>query len=200
MQAEAPQAILTCGALVREIKQIIRDRGWQVDLYALPPILHNTPEKIPAAVAEQLARLRPLYHRIIVGYGDCGTGGALDRLLARYPDVVRLPGPHCYAMYGGERFYQQMETEPGTYFLTDYLARNFRRLVIKGNGLDRDPAMQDFLFANYRALVWLAQSDDPAVATQAQAAATTLGLPLTIWHTGLETLAALLEPLVTTPV
>ncbi len=199
-QSQAPQAILACGALAKEINLLRAERGWPVDLYALPAILHNTPAKIVTAVAERLGKLCQRYQQVIIGYGDCGTGGALDRLLESHPRARRIPGPHCYEIFSGQRFWQQMEREPGTYFLTDYLAHNFQKLVVAGNGLDRDPAMRDFLFANYQRLVWIAQSDAPEIAQQAAAAAKTLQLPLTIWHTGLDELTRRIEVLLSFPV
>ena len=70
--------------------------------------------------------------------------------------------PHCYAFYAGEAgFDAMMEEEPGTFFLTDFLARHFDALVIEGLGLDRFPQLRDDYFGNYRRLVYLAQIDDP---------------------------------------
>jgi len=198
-QPKAEQAILACGALAGEISRLRAERGWPVDLYALPAILHNTPAKITIAVGEKLDILCRQYQRVIIGYGDCGTGGALDRLLASYPRARRIPGPHCYEMFAGDRFWRQMEEEPGTYFLTDYLSRNFQKLVVHGNGLDRDPAMRDFLFAHYRRLVWLSQNDAPRTAKAAAVAAKTLQLPLSVWPTGLDELGKRIEALIMLP-
>ena len=100
--------------------------------------------------------------------------------------VTRIEGPHCYAFYAGEaEFAAMMEAEPGTFFLTDFLARHFDRLVIEGLGLDRFPQLRDDYFGNYRRLVYLAQTDDPAITERAEAAARRLGLAFERRFTGL---------------
>ena len=103
---------------------------------------------------------RAAYDEILCLYGDCGTGGELDRVLEE-EGVARIAGPHCYAFFAGEAdFAAMMEEEPGTFFLTDFLARHFDRLVIEGLGLDRFPQLRDDYFGHYRRLVYLAQTDD----------------------------------------
>ena len=177
-------AILLCGALAREILDIVRKHGWRVDVYALPAILHNRPERIAPAVEERLHDLAARYRKVIVAYGDCGTGGALDAVLAHYPNARRLDGPHCYEMYGGDVYERQAEEKPGTFFLTDFLARGFRGMVWKGLGLDRHPELRDDYFAHYTDVIWLAQKPDARTEARAREAAERLGLPLTVVETG----------------
>ena len=123
------------------------------------------------------------YDRVIVLYGDCGTGGSLDALLAA-EGVERIAGPHCYEMYGSGLFDQLMSEEPGTYFLTDFLVRSFDHLVVKGLGLDRYPQLRDDYFGNYRRVVYLAQTEDPDLLERAQRAADRIGLPLEVQRVG----------------
>jgi len=182
---EAEVAILACGALAREIQDIIRRHRWRVDLHVLPARLHNEPQRIVSRVEEELEHLSSHYQKVIVAYGDCGTGGALDRVLARFPNAVRLPGPHCYALYGGDAYWQWADAHPGTFYLTDFLARGFDALVWKALGLDQHPELKDVYFAHYTDVVWLAQQpDDGETASAAQEAASRLGLPLTVIETG----------------
>ena len=63
------------------------------------------------------------------------------------------------------------DDEPATFWLTDFLARNFERLVIRGLGIDRHPELEPMYFANYRRLVYLSQTDDPDLLALARAAA-----------------------------
>ena len=163
-----------CGALANELVALTRDLP-NVDITCLPATLHNRPGGIPAAVRERIRRRRAGYDRVFVAYADCGTGGLLDPVIAE-EGVERLAGAHCYEFYAtSPEFARIVEDEPATFFLTDFLARNFDRLVIKGLGLDRHPELRDQYFGNYRRLVYLAQTDDPALATAARRAARRLG-------------------------
>jgi hypothetical protein len=85
------------------------------------------------------------------------------------------------------------EAEPGTYVLTDFLVRSFRRTVLAGLGLDRYPELWPDYFGHYRRVVWLAQSRDPALAAEAEAVADQFGLPLTVIDTGTARLERELE-------
>src|SRR5258708_32204867 len=62
---------------------------------------------------------------------------------------------------GEERFNAITEQRPGTFFLTDWLVRNFERAVVRGLGLDRYPDLKSMLFANYEALLYLRQVPNP---------------------------------------
>ena len=130
---------------------------------------------------------------MFVAYADCGTGGALDRVLERH-GVERLPGPHCYGFFAGNDEWLAMhEAEPGTFYLTDFLCRNFDPLVVRGLGLDRRPALKDIYFAGYTRLLYLAQTDDPALDEQAERAAAFLGFRYERVRTGYGELATSLE-------
>jgi uncharacterized protein DUF1638 len=148
-----------------------------MDLTCLPASLHNRPERIPAAVQARIRRARADgYDRIFVAYADCGTGGLLDHVLDA-EGVARLEGAHCYEIYAGRAAFAALhEDEPGTFYLTDYLVRNFERLVVRGLGLDRHPELLPIYFGNYRRLVFLAQADDAELTARAEAAAARLGL------------------------
>ncbi len=181
----ATTLIIACGALAREILDVKRLSGLDhLEIACLPAILHNRPERIPEAVRRKIRAARGRYVQILCAYGDCGTGGALDRVLAQ-EGVERLEGAHCYAFYAGiPAFEALMEEEIGTFFLTDYLARHFDRLVWKGLGLDRHPELRGDYFGHYRRVVHLAQVPDDTVAAKARAAAARLALPLETRFTG----------------
>ena len=168
--------VIACGALARELEALTRELpGVEVEYLAAP--LHNRPERIPDAVRARIRAARERGHgRILVGYADCGTGGLLDRVVAE-EGVERLPGAHCYELYAGRAAFAELQDEePGTFYLTDFLVRGFDGLVWRGLGLDRHPELLPIYFGNYRRVVHLAQTDDPALAERAQAAAARLGL------------------------
>ena len=170
--------VIGCGALARELVELTRRAGLPaMDLTCLPASLHNRPERIPGAVAARIRRARrDGYDRIFVAYADCGAGGLLDRVLEA-EGIARLEGAHCYEIYAGRAAFAALaDEEPGTFYLTDYLVRNFDRLVVRGLGLDRHPELLPMYFGNYRRLVHLAQIDDPALTVIAEAAADRLGL------------------------
>ncbi len=178
--------VIACGALARELRAVIdANRLDAIDLRCLPASLHNRPDRIPERIRQAIRRWRPHYARLLVLYGDCGTGGELDRVLAE-EGVERIAGPHCYAFYASEAVFDALATaEPGTFYLTDFLARQFETLVWRGLGLDRHPELLPLYFENYRRLVWLAQTDSPAVEAKARAAAARLGLAFERHATGL---------------
>jgi hypothetical protein len=182
-----PPLIIGCGALAPELVALTRRAGLpEMDLTCLPATLHNRPEQIPEAIRRRIGRARREgYDRIFVAYADCGTGGLLDVVLEE-EGVARLAGAHCYEVYAGrEAFAQLSDEEPGTFYLTDFLARNFERLVIRGLGIDRHPELLSLYFGNYRRLVYLAQTDDAALTSAARAAARRLGLAFERRFTGL---------------
>jgi hypothetical protein len=71
-----------------------------------------------------------------------------------------------------------------TFFLTDFLARQFDTFVTEPLGLDRHPALREEYFRHYEKLVYLAQSDDPELDRRAEAAAHFLGLAYERRRTG----------------
>ncbi|MFC4352655.1 DUF1638 domain-containing protein [Fodinicurvata halophila] len=193
--SEQKTLVLACGALAREIVDAIGLNGWtHLQVRCLPAIWHNTPQRIPEALREKIRKARAEgYRDILVAYGDCGTGGQLDAMLAE-EGVERIAGDHCYAFYAGlDSFAELQEQDPATFYLTDYLARHFERLVVRGLGLDRHPDMLGLCFGNYNRLVYLAQTHDPALQHRAKAAAERLGLAYEYRYCGLGELADFLQ-------
>lgn len=183
---EAPSrtALIACGALAREVLAL-RDRyGWNADVLGVPVLLHNRPDRIPPAVRQRIRQARRDHDRVIVIYGECGTRGELDSVLAE-EGVERLAGPHCYEMYANGQFGDIMREAPGTFFLTDFLVRSFDHLVVENLGLDRHPELRRDYFGNYTRVVYLAQTDDPELAAMAGRAAAALELPLETRNVGL---------------
>jgi hypothetical protein len=187
-------ALIACGALAREVLALKAKHGWDVDLLGVASLLHNEPGRIPGAVQERIREARAAYERVIVVYGDCGTGGMLDLMLEQ-EGVQRVAGPHCYEMYADGTFDSLMAEAPGTYFLTDYLVQSFDHLVIEGMGLDQYPELRDEYFKNYTRVVYLVQREDPSLLARAQWAADRLGLPLEVRKTGYGKLEARLKEL-----
>lgn len=183
--------VIGCGALARELLALTR--GFPaVKVVCVDARLHMRPSRIAAAVAKRITTVRRDYGddtRIFVAYADCGTNGSLDDVLAR-ENVARIGGAHCYEFYAGPAVYAAMQDEElGTFYLTDFLARQFETLVLAGLGLDRHPELQSDYFGNYRRLVYLAQTDDPDLTAKARAAADRLGLTFERRRTGYGELA-----------
>jgi Protein of unknown function (DUF1638) len=199
-EAGSPRVLVVgCGALARELVDLTRGLP-NVDITCLPATLHNRPGGIPAAVRDRIRRRRPGYDRVFVAYADCGTGGLLDRVVDE-EGVDRLPGAHCYEFYAGRPDFARLtEEEPATFFLTDFLARNFDRLVWRGLGLDRHPELLPDYFRNYRRLVYLSQRDEPELVVTARRAAARLGLEFEHRRTGYGELATSIVAAATTPV
>jgi hypothetical protein len=193
---EAPRVlIIGCGALARELLAITRDLPG-VTVTCIDARLHMRPERIADAVSTKIDEARTGYGpdtRIYVAYADCGTGGTLDAVLEK-AGVERIGGAHCFEFYAGEATYAALQDEePGTFYLTDFLARQFETLIIAGLGLDRHPELRDAYFGNYRRVIYLAQSDDPDLTARAQAAAVRLGLDFERRRTGYGDLATSIQ-------
>ncbi|MBT6508792.1 MAG: DUF1638 domain-containing protein [Marinovum sp.] len=167
--------LVACGALAREILELIRLNHWQhMDLQCLPAILHNSPEKITPAVRDIVSAKRSVYETIFVVYADCGTGGLLKAACDEL-GVEMIEGPHCYSFFEGNEAFAKKE-EATAFYLTDFLARQFDAFVWKPLGLDHHPELRDMYFGNYEKLVYQAQTDDPELTRTARACADRLGL------------------------
>lgn len=177
--------LLACGALGREIVDLIERNRWTAfDLQCLPAKWHNTPDRIVPALREKIQAAKGKYESIFVLYGDCGTGGDIDKLLAE-EGIERLEGPHCYAFFSGnEDFAKRADDDVTAFFLTDYLARHFDKLIWEGLGMDRHPELLPLYFGNYTKIVFLAQTRNEDLAKKAMEAAKRLGLAYEYRYTG----------------
>jgi hypothetical protein len=182
---KSPLLLIACGALAHETMAVLRlSRLEGIEVQCLPAKLHNTPQLIPDAVRAKIREGRAAFERIFVLYGDCGTGGLLDEVLAE-EGVERIAGAHCYEFFAGSANFAEMaDDEPCSFYLTDFLARHFDRLVIKGLGIDRHPQLLPLYFGNYKRVVYLAQTHSPRYLAQARAAAERLGLAFEHRFTG----------------
>jgi hypothetical protein len=183
--ANARVLLIACGALAREIVDLIEKNRWQgFDIQCLPAKWHNTPQFIVPAMREKIFAAKRRYQKIFVLYGDCGTGGQLDELL-KEQGVERLDGPHCYAFFSGNpAFAAKGDDDMTVFYLTDYIARYFEKLIWQGLGLDRHPELLQDYFKHYTKVVYLAQIEDQELQTKAKAAANMLGLGYEYRFTG----------------
>lgn len=170
--------MIACGALGREIIGLIERNNWlHLDVACLPAKLHHDPKQIPELIRAKIHAARGRYDKIFVLYGDCGTGGLLDQVLAEEGGIERIAGPHCFSFYtGNDTFAARADDDLTTFFLTDYFCQHFDSFVWRALGLDRRADMAGFVFGNYEKLVYLAQTADPALDAKAQAIAARLGL------------------------
>ena len=184
-QQSARVLLIACGALAREIVDLIERNNWQgMDIQCLPAKWHNTPQFIVPGVREKIRAARGRYENIYVLYGDCGTGGLLDSMLAE-EGVERIEGPHCYAFFTGNSvFAKQADDDMRVFYLTDYIARQFDKLIWEGLGLDRHPELLPDYFQHYTTVVYLAQTKDPELQRKAEDAARRLGLAYEYRFTG----------------
>jgi len=177
MVSPQPALVIACGALAKEITTLIDINQWShLRVQCVPAKIHNTPEQIPDAVRTLIHKARGKYEQIYIAFADCGTGGLLDTVI-REEQVERLPGAHCYEFFAGSEAFKAMsDDELGTFYLTDFLARHFNRIIIEELGIAKHPELRDMYFGNYKKLIYLAQTDNPELIQMAQDAASTLNL------------------------
>ena len=176
--AQGGTLLIACGALGHEIIDLIKRYRWaHLDVTCLPAALHHEPHKIPEAVRQKIKDNRAHYEKLYVLYGDCGTGGLLDKVLEEEGNIERIPGPHCFSFFtGNDAFHQLATDEIGTFYLTDFFCRFFEKFVWEALGLDRRDDMVEFVFENYTKLVFIPQVKNEELETKAQEIAQRLGL------------------------
>lgn len=178
--------VIACGALAHELLALKQLNGWEhFHVTCLPAHYHLTPQRIPEAVRSAIEEIRNKNDEtILVAYGDCGTGGRLDKVLDE-AGVERLPGAHCYEFFAGsEQFMHMHEAEIGTFYLTDFLVKYFDTYVTKALGLDKKPELKELYFGNYTRLMYLAQTRSETLRAEAEMHAVTLGLRYEYSYTG----------------
>ena len=185
MSTKKKTLIIACGALARELSEVISFNNLEhIEVECLPASYHNSPEKIPVALEERIQKTKKDYDQIFVGYADCGTGGKVDEICEKF-GIERLSGAHCYEFFAGKNnFANLQENEIGSFYLTDFLVKHFERLVIKALWLDTHPELLNEYFGNYTRVVYLAQTDDPVLEEKARESAKKLGLDLVVLRTG----------------
>lgn len=190
-------ALLTCGALAPETLEVVERRGWDIEIHGVSALHHLDPPRIAQDVDRKLAVLTQKFERVVVVYGDCGTGGALDKVLEKYP-AVRPAGVHCYQWFLQEDPQDIVDNRTATYFLTDWLIKNWDIAVMKGLGLDRFPHLKDVYFGSLEEVLYLRQTTkpNPELEQKARDIAEYMGLPIEIKDTGVTPLEALIAPLV----
>jgi hypothetical protein len=182
--------VLACGALVAELRAVLAANGLTdaVDVRYLPANLHNRPEQIVPSLRVLIGEhiVDDAERPVLLGYADCGTGGHIDALVTEMPQLRRLPGAHCYEFFAGAELFAELhDDQPGTFYLTDFLAKHFDALVWQGLGLDRHPELRPMYFGNYTRVVLLSQAPDEALIEAGRQAADRLGLVFEHRHVGL---------------
>ena len=168
--------LIACGALAKEIIQIVEhNQLHDIDVQCLPARLHHRPALIPEALENMVLRQRSKYQSIYVIYGDCGTAGGIDKVIEKY-QLERIDGPHCFSFFEGNARFAEAEEDITSFFLTDFFCKHFDKFMWQELGLDRHESMVEFVFGNYKKLVYIAQTEDDNLQMQAKAIADRLDL------------------------
>lgn len=178
--------VIACGMIAREVLAVKQQLKLDhLELTCLPAEFHFYPDRIAPAMDKAIEKAKAEgYDHIFVGYADCGTGGLLDRVIEKH-GVERMAGPHCFAFYQGMEAYAKVaDGDMMSFYMTDFLCRQFEAFFIKPLGLDRHPELIKDYFGNYGKLIYLAQTDDPELDKVAEKAAVMLGLAYERRRTG----------------
>ncbi|RUM99662.1 DUF1638 domain-containing protein [Pseudaminobacter arsenicus] len=170
--------VIACGMIAREVLAVKERLSFDhLELTCLPAEFHYYPDRIAPALDKAILQAKADgYRHIFIGYADCGTGGMIDRICEKH-SVERMEGPHCFAFYQGIEAFKAIEDgDMLAFYMTDFLCRQFEAFFIKPLGLDRHPELIGEYFGNYEKVVYLAQTNDPALDKVAEDAARMLGL------------------------
>jgi hypothetical protein len=170
--------VIGCGMIAREVLAIKEQLGLDhLELTCLPAEYHFYPDRIAPAMDKAIEQAKAEgYRNIFIGYADCGTGGLLDTVCEKH-GVQRMEGPHCFAFYQGREAYRKVaDDDMMSFYMTDFLCRQFDAFFMKPLGLDRHPELISDYFGNYEKLIYLAQTNDPELDKVAESAAKLLGL------------------------
>ena len=178
-------AVLSCGALAREVRDICENGPLADKLTFVKPLLHLYPEKLRSKLSEELERLSENYDHTLVVYGQCLAG--MDEFLKAY-NGLRVPGEHCLEIIGGQRFWELLKENSGTYFLIPSWIHSFSEAIVEGLQLDKEPRMKQIMFRNYKRVVYFDTLLYGNIDERVQEVADWLELPLQIERTGLEVL------------
>ena len=187
--------VIACGMIAREVQGVIDALGLDhIELTCLPAEFHHRPVKIAPAMERAIVKARAEgFKRIFAGYADCGTQGALDKVLEKH-GVDRIEGPHCFSFYiGNQNFIERDDRHLTHFFMTDFLARHFKTFLIEPLGLDRHPELKDIYFGNYTHLHYISQNEDISLQNNAKEAAKFLGLHYSYEFTGYGDLGTALQ-------
>ena len=178
-------AVLSCGALAREVRHICENGPLADELNFVQPLLHLYPAKLRERLSDELTSLSDDHDRIIVVYGQCLPD--MDQFLSNY-NAYRLPGEHCLEMIGGQRFWELIKEDSGTYFLIPSWTVSFDEAVVEGLQLDKEPRMKQIMFRHYNRIVYFDTLLYGNIDTRVQEIADWLELPLQIERTGVDVL------------
>ena len=173
--------LIACGALANEVNAVLSaNQLTNISVEYLSASLHNRPEKLAPTLRTRVERGLDQGKKVFLGYADCGSGGAIDTLCEEY-SIERLPGAHCYEFFLQPGVFREFHAvNPGTFFLTDYLARHFDRLVLEGLGIIEHPELFEIYFGNYSKVLFMSQSGSEHALRDAHSAARKLKLPIEV--------------------
>ena len=195
-KASKKRLVLGCGALAHEMMALVgqSDEVKEViDIHCLPAHLHHRPNLISPEVDKYLTDHAQEYAEVYVAYGDCGTAGELDKVLLKH-NAERIPGEHCFEFLSSKSVYDDfMEEELGSFFLTDFMVRQFQRFVIEGLGLDRYPELFDEYFKHYKRMIYIAQTEDPDLQELAKQHAASFGMEYVYRYVGMQGMQSITE-------
>jgi hypothetical protein len=119
----APELIIGCGILHKEIQFLIEKNNWHLETAWFPSGLHVDFDKLEQSLSRGLQRHKR--ESAVVFYGACHP--CMDQIL-RAAGVIRTPGQNCVDIYLGHDMFCR-ELEQGAFFLFEDWAINWNKIV-----------------------------------------------------------------------
>jgi len=168
------KCLITCDALRSNIDQLLTRYSIEGKIEYIDSALHVVVHRLNKAVESALDEQSALGNEAVLGFGRCCN--IVDEWAEQH-EAPYTKVENCYHLFLGDAYYDLLKEEPGTYFLTNYLARNFKELVIHPLKIDEYPQLKDMLFKHYKRLLFI-DTDNTGITEAAEEVSAYLELPL----------------------
>jgi hypothetical protein len=187
--ASEPTSILIgCSVLQAEIEAVVAQRWPGMQTRFLDSMLHMNPDRLEAALRDEMDGASGEAVRLLIAYGDCCAGMTL---LEQRPRVARVPARNCCELLLGRDEYRRLSRE-GAFFLLPEWTHRWREVFEQRLGLS-GPTAADFMRDLQSRLIYLDTGLAPVPGETLAECSRFCGLPVEVRTVTLDQLAGALS-------